>query len=172
MEHQYRNPKCSQYHWFFNLPLAKNMHILMWPWIMKWWVLGQECLKGVLLLQLCDHLFDFSLQTWRTHIAWCQFGALNVQQKTWGDKHSLWRCHDGFFLVTTSKWMFRSFLQFARRPFCHFTVQWEILITVTSHRDSAYRGRLTPKASALCLVGPFRNPSTDERGANMVWWAI
>lgn len=46
----------------------------------------------------------------------------NIRQETWGDKQSLWRCDDScLFFVTTSKWMFGSFLPTARRTFWHFT---------------------------------------------------
>ncbi len=99
-----------------------------------------------------------SLQTWRTHMVWCQYRALvlNVQQKTWGDKHSLWRCRDGYFLVTTSKWMFRSFPQCARRTFCHFTVQWEIQKTVPWHSNSCSQDPLEPKGTCSVPGRPLQ----------------
>lgn len=117
-----QKPTCSQHYWVLNLPLAKkkkkkNAYFdVNMQYEMTGPSLGRNALNSSFYWN-CGITYLISPCMMSVYSAL----VLNSQQETWGDKHSLWRCHHGFFFLATSKWMFRSFLPFARRTFWHFT---------------------------------------------------
>lgn len=119
-------------------------------------VLTQGCPECLLLLELRDHIFDFSLQALRTHIAWRQYTKhwLNIGQETWGHKHSLWTCHDGFFFVKTSKWMFRSIPSVCQKDFLTFQCAVRNL-NISPTETLACRISLTPRTSVLAWLAHY-----------------
>lgn len=106
---------------FLNLPLTKTCIFWCAPGLWNDGSLGWECL----LLRLCDPLFDFSLQTWRTHIGPMSSSPVEMsKRKPEGINTPFEGVMMASFLWLQSECL--SFLQFATRTFCHFTVQWKI----------------------------------------------